>query len=82
MGLAVALTITRTDKVCAQRIVLKGFRPCGAKLLRISMSEAGKTEYRQKTGKDWQGDQECCLNPTGCGPREMLKLSGLLSLLS
>lgn len=82
MGLAVALTITRTDKVCAERIILKGWRPCGAKILRISMSEAGRTEYLQKTGKQWQGDEEYCLNPSGCGPRQMLKLSGLLSLLS
>lgn len=79
-NLAASLTLTRTDRVCAERIVMKAWRQCGAKILRISLSPAAAREYRTKTGKEWQ-DVETCLAPDGCGLRNAMKLNDVLTLL-
>jgi hypothetical protein len=80
IGVATSLTLTRTDRVCAEKIVMKMWRPCGAKILRISLSPAAAREYKVKTGKDWT-DVETCLAPDGCGLRNAMKLNDVLTLL-
>lgn len=79
-SLEASLTITRTARVCVERIVMKAFRQCGAKILRISLSAPASREYRQKTGKEWV-DVETCLSPDGCGMRNLMKLNDVLTLL-
>lgn len=79
-GLPTSLTLTRTERVCTERIVMKAWRQCGAKVLRISLSPAAAREYKTKTGKDWS-DVETCLAPDGCGLRNSMKLHDVLTLL-
>lgn len=79
-SLLASLTLTRTDRVCVERIFMKAMRQCGAKILRISLSPAAAREYKLKTGKDWS-DVETCLAPDGCGLRNAMKLNDVLTLL-